>query len=181
MNTKQSVFIATSLDGYIARLNGDIDWLTAFESSDDTAYGFHEFMDSVDGLVMGRHTFEKVIDLEKWPYPSKKVVVLSSHPLKVPDKLLSKVDIMSGSPAEIIDTLSGKGYYHLYVDGGKTIQRFLRKGFIQEMIITVVPVLIGEGIPLFGSLERDIKLERCSTTPFENGLVQNRYRVLHND
>lgn len=174
---KQSVFIATSVDGFIARSNGDIDWLTEGEGSSGE-FGYNDFIASIDAIVMGRHTFEKVLSFGKWPYDLH-VVVLSSQTPEIPDKLRQKVSHLSGSPAEIVNQLGGEGYDNLYIDGGKTIQQFLRAGFIQDMIITQIPVLLGEGIPLFGPVEKDIKLNHIFTKSFDNGFVQSRYVVTH--
>lgn len=183
---KASVFIATSLDGFIARENGDLDWLPqpqAEGQGNGEDYGFQEFMDSVDVLVMGRHTFEKVLSFEKalsfghWPYGDKRVVVLSSRPIAIPSNLPETVEAKSCSPAELVRQLSEQGAQHLYIDGGKTIQGFLNAGLIQQIIITRVPVLIGSGIPLFGSLDKDVKLQHIETRSFATGLVQSRYQV----
>ena len=175
---KASVFIAASVDGYIARENGDIDWLTVDgdeEKSED--YGYQEFMDSVDVLVMGRHSFEKVLTFGEWPYGDKRVVVLSSRPLEIPDDIADTVESKSCSAAELIEQLSKQGAKHLYVDGGKTIQGFLNAGLIQQIIITRIPILLGSGIPLFGPLYEDIKLRHIETRSFANGLVQSKYEV----
>lgn len=180
MTTKQSVFIATSVDGYIARTDGDIDWLSEYKPEAGEDYGFQKFMNAMDALVLGRNSFEKVLTFGKWPYGSKKVVVLSSNSsLDIPKHVPDHVDVLSGAPQEIVEQLSNIGLSHLYIDGGKTIQRFLNAGLIQEMIITQIPVLIGEGIPLFGPVKKDIKLKHVSTRTYKNGLVQNRYNVKH--
>lgn len=176
---KQSVFIATSLDGFIARSNGDIDWLNQIDSLSGEDYGYKEFTSTIDAMVMGRHTFEKVMSFDNWPYDLP-VVVLSSRAIEIPEKFREHVLKMSGSPNDIVDRLSDEGYEHLYIDGGKTIQQFLRAGYIQKMIITRIPILIGDGIPLFGSLDKDLKLEHLSTNTFANGLVQSSYSVVHN-
>ena len=175
---KQSVFIATSLDGFIARPDGNIDWLTEEKPSAGEDYGYNDFIASIDALVMGRHSFEKVLSFDQWPYKNK-VIVLSSQSLNIPNRFQKQVSHLSGSPQEIVDQLAEEGYEHLYIDGGKTIQQFLRAGFIQKMIITRIPVLIGEGIPLFGPLEQDIKLEHIKTKAYDNGFVQSRYAVNH--
>ena len=174
---KASVFIATSLDGYIARDNGDIDWLSGADgegSAED--YGYQEFMDSVDVLVMGRNSFEKVLTFGKWPYGNKQVVVLSSGSLQIPDDIAGSVEHRSSSPGELVKELSVRGAKHLYIDGGKTIQGFLAAGLIQQIIITRIPILIGNGIPLFGPLITDIKLRHIETRTFASGLVQSRYQ-----
>lgn len=177
--TRQSVFIATSLDGFIARSNGEIDWLLA-EDDRSKDYGYKEFISTVDALVMGRITFEKALTFDEWPYSSTRVIVLTGRPIRLPNHLLSSVNVLSGPPQKIVDQLAEEGLHHLYIDGGKTIQRFLNAGLIQEMIITRIPILIGDGIPLFGPLEEDIKLQHISTQTFDNGFVQSHYKVNHN-
>src|SRR6267143_2607332 len=139
-----SVFIGTSLDGFIARSNGDLDWLP---EGGGEPHGYNEFIASVDALVIGRKTFEKVLTFEAWPYGDKRVVVLSSRPLDLSAVVGGVVEQMTGTPAEIVSQLAASGAHHLYVDGGITIQGFLRAGLIQRLIITRVPVLIGDGVP----------------------------------
>lgn len=168
-----SVFIGTSLDGFIARANGDLDWLPA---GGGEPHGYDEFMASVDALVIGRKTFEKVLTFEAWPYGEKRVVVLSNRPMD-PATAGGVVEQMAGPPAQIVSQLAASGAHHLYVDGGLTIQGFLRAGLIQRLIITRVPVLIGQGVPLFGSLPRDIRLRHVATRHFPSGLVQSEYEV----
>lgn len=177
---KVSVYIATSLDGFIARENGELDWLPGSDGDSDTSgedYGYHEFMDSVDVLVMGRNTFETVLSFGPWSYGDKPVIVLSSQPLQIPDDLSSTVESKSCSPTELVQSLSEAGHQHIYIDGGKTIQGFLNAGLIQELIITRIPVLIGSGIPLFGPLDKDRKLRHINTRTFENGFVQSKYEL----
>ena len=178
---KVSVYIATSLDGFIARKNGELDWLPGSDGETDPAdedYGFHKFMDSVDVIAMGRKTFQKILSIGEWPYDDKRVIVLSSKDIRIPSKLLSTVDVKSCSPAELIQELSEADYQHLYVDGGKTIQSFLNDSLIQELTIFKVPVLIGSGKPLFGKLEKDIHLHHIQTTSFENGFVESKYELI---
>ena len=178
MSIKASVFIATSLDGFIARANGDLGWLTGEEStSTEQDYGYQEFMDSVDNLVVGRNTFERVLTFDTWPYSGKKVVVLSSKPNAVPQHLTDSVEWLSLPPQHLVERLVSQGATHLYVDGGKTIQGFVKAGLINELIVTRIPVLIGTGIPLFGPLNHDIKLTHVATRQFENGFVQSTHRV----
>jgi dihydrofolate reductase len=172
---KASVYIAASLDGFIARPDGDIDWLGE-PSKDGEDYGYEKFMDTVDFLVMGRNTYEKVLSFGQWPY-TKPVVVLTSRPLDIPDDIASKVETMSGSPSDIVDELSKREAEHLYIDGGKTIQNFLVANLIQRIIITRIPILLGDGIPLFGPLQQDIKLRHIETRAFADGNVQCEYEV----
>lgn len=172
---KASVFIGTSLDGFIARPDGAFDFLPV---DGGEPHGYAEFMASVDTIVIGRNTFEVVLPMKPWPYGDKRVVVLSSRPLDFSGVEGGRVEQMSGSPEEIAAKLDATGAKHLYVDGGITIQRFLRAGLIQRMIITRVPVLIGEGIPLFGSVPHDIKLRLVATKSYGSGLVSNEYEVM---
>jgi len=178
VSIKASVFIATSLDGFIARVNGDLDWLTGAESgSTEQDYGYQEFMNTVDTIVMGRNTFELVLTFDTWPYSGKKVVVLSSGPNAVPPHLRDNVEWLSLPPQQLVERLADQGATHLYVDGGKTIQGFLNAGLINELTITRVPILIGTGVPLFGPLNHDVKLTHIATRQFENGFVQSKYRA----
>jgi len=169
-----SVFIGTSVDGFIARANDDLDFLPA---GGGEPHGYNEFIASVDAIVIGRKTFEKVLTFGDWPYGDKRVVVLSSHPVDLSVVRGGVVEQMAGQPAEIVAQLAARGVHHLYVDGGVTIQRFLRAGAIQRLIITRVPVLIGEGVPLFGALPHDIRLRHIATRHFPSGLVQSEYEV----
>jgi dihydrofolate reductase len=169
-----SVFVGTSLDGFIARVNGDFDFLPA---GGGEPHGYEEFMASVDALVIGRNTFEIVLKLAEWPYGRKRVVVLSSRPVDLSAVRGGIVEQMSGPPAEIVAKLSASGAQHLYIDGGMTIQRFLRAGLVQRLIITRVPVLIGEGIPLFGALPGDVQLRHVATQQYASGLVKSEYQV----
>ena len=178
MSINASVFIATSLDGFIARANGDLDWLTGAQgASTEQDYGYQEFMDAVDTIVLGRNTFELVLTFDTWPYGGKKVIVLSSKPSAVPPHLADNVEWLSLSPERLVERLAAQGATHLYVDGGKTIQGFLNAGLIDELTITRVPVLIGTGVPLFGPLNHDVRLTHIATQQFENGFVQSKYRV----
>jgi dihydrofolate reductase len=168
-----SVFVGTSLDGFIARADGALDWLP----EEPEPHGYDEFFASVDTIVIGRKTFETVLGFGVWPYTDKRVVVLSSKPLELPVVASGTVQQMSGSPAEIVKKLTDQGAQHLYLDGGITIQRFLRAGLVDRLVITRVPVLIGSGIPLFGSLEGDVRLRHVATRHYPSGLVQSEYEV----
>lgn len=168
-----AVFVGTSLDGFIARPNGEFDFLPA---DGGEPHGFAEFMASVDALVIGRNTYETVLAFDTWPYGEKPVFVLSTR-LLPPSPPGAMVEQMSGPPAGIAEQLEARGFRNLYVDGGNTIQRFLEAGLIHRIIITRVPVLIGSGISLFGPLARDIHLEHVVTRQFANGFVQSEYIV----
>jgi dihydrofolate reductase len=170
---KASVFVGTSLDGFIARVSGEFDFLPA---GGGEPHGYEEFMATVDALVIGRTTFETVLRLATWPYRRNPVVVLSTRSL-APAPVGAVVERMSGTPASIVSRLSARGIRHVYVDGGVTIQRFLQAGLIQRLIITRVPVLIGTGLPLFGPLRHDIALKHVATRQYASGLVQSEYEV----
>lgn len=129
-------------------------------------------------LVMGRHSFEKALSFDTWPYGQKPVIVLSSRAPHVPENIAASVEVMSRAPEHLIEELAGRGVRHAYIDGGRTIQGFLERGLIQELIITRIPVLIGTGIPLFGPLSKDIRLRHVYTRQFGSGLVQSRYEVM---
>jgi dihydrofolate reductase len=172
---RASVFVGTSLDGFIARRNGDFDFLP---EGGGEPHGYDEFMSSVDVMVIGRNTFEKVLTFETWPYADKRVVVLSSRTIDVSNVRGAAIEHMSGSPAAITDRLAASGATHAYVDGGITVQRFLRARLIQRLIVTRVPVLIGEGIPLFGLLPHDVQLRHIHTKTYPSGLVKSEYEVL---
>ena len=171
---RASAFIATSLDGFIARANGELDWLVGSGTGSGEDYGYATFIAAVDTIVMGRGTYDKVLTFDAWPYPGKRVVVLSNHPI-APAPAGADVRHMRGSPREVVEALSAEGATHAYVDGGKTVQGFLDAGLIQRLIVTRVPVLLGEGIPLFGKTARDIPLRHVSTRAFESGFVQSEY------
>ena len=171
-----SVFIATSLDGFIARLDGELDWLPPAEADNDMGYG--QFSASVDVLVMGRHTFEKLLSFGDWLYDLP-VKVLTRSNLTIPEGLQGKVECMQGEPAAILDALTTHGFRHAYIDGGETIQAFIRAELIERLIITRVPVLIGEGLTLFGKLpakKNTLAWAHVKTFTWSNGLVQSHYR-----
>ena len=180
--TTGRVFIATSLDGFIAREDGKLDWLENHGPADPGEdYGYKKFIDQIDGLIMGRGSFETVVEFEPWPY-DKPVVVLS-HSLSaddIPQHLREKVRIFADTPREIMQKMAKEGWQRAYIDGGKIIQSFLRAGLIDELIITRVPVLLGQGISLFGELPSDILLEHIDTQSFSSGLVQSKYKVSGN-
>lgn len=173
---KASVFIGTSLDGFIARPGGELDFLPP---DGGEPHGYDEFIASVDALVIGRNTYETVLAFDGWPYGNKPVFVLGTR-VPAPAPASAVVEWLSGEPADIVRQLEARGFGHIYVDGGITIQRFLRAGLIQRIIITRVPVLIGAGIPLFGPLQHDITLKHVGTHAYAGGLVSSEYEVVEN-
>ena len=171
---KASVFVGTSLDGFMARTDGTLDFLPP---GGGEPHGYEEFVASVDALVIGRKTYETVLGFPTWPYGQKPIFVLSTRPL-APAPEAAVVEHLSGPLAAIPSQLAARGIRHVYVDGGITIQGFLRAGLIQRLIITRVPVLIGTGIPLFGPTTRDIRLKHIATRQYVSGLVQSEYEVV---
>lgn len=169
------VYIATSLDGYIADKDGGIDWLMEIPNPDNSDFGFSEFMDSVDALIMGRNTFEKVLTFNEWIY-NKKVFVLSNHLKTIPAGYEEKAGIVSGDIKDIVADLAKRGYKNLYIDGGKTIQSFLREDMIDEMIITKISILLGDGIPLFGQLTEPLKFKVVDSEILTEFMVKTHYK-----
>lgn len=177
IGSKVSVFIGMSLDGFIARPNGELDWMQQESGESSGDYGYNSFMARIDAIVMGRKTFEKVLTFGTWPY-QKPVVVLTHQPLRIPAKLQKKVEIMAGNPKDIVERLAKQGLLRLYVDGGQTIQGFLNAGLVHELILSRLPILIGTGIPLFGPLQSDIRLRLVETRAFPGGMVQSTYEIV---
>lgn len=177
-----SVFIGISLDGFIAREDGAIDWLTG--AGDPTTgqgedYGYQAFFDSVDAVIIGRNTYELVLGFGgAWPYGKKPIVVLTTRSLEIPERIADTVETMSAPPEEVVRRLEERGMERLYIDGGRTIQAFLAAGLIRRMVISRLPVLIGTGIPLFGPVPADIRLRHVDTRTYPSGLVQSEYEVI---
>jgi len=176
MKNNNVVFIGASLDGFIADKDGGLDWLQSIPNPENSAMGYHAFMEGVDALIMGRKTFEMVCSFEgDWPY-TKQVFVLSSTLNKIPEALEGKVSLLQGSLAVVLEIIHKKGYHTLYIDGGSTIQQFLREDLIDELIITTIPVLLGGGVPLFSDLPKELMFEHVKSSLFLGEIVQNHYR-----
>lgn len=170
------VYIATSLDGYIADEKGGLDWLYATPNPDESDFGWSAFMANMDALLMGRKTFEAVCGFDMpWPY-EKPVFVLSHTMTEVPHALKEKVELVSGPLKQVVGALKERGFEHLYIDGGETIQGFLAEDLIDELTITRIPILLGAGVPLFGNLDQPMFFEHVHTEVHLNALVQSRYR-----
>ena len=181
MDIKFDVFIATSLDGYIARTNGSMDWLEKAAPKGATEdYGYQRFFSDVDSIVLGRNTFEKASTFSQWPYGKKHVIVLSKMLKEPPADFADKIDVFSGKVELLAVDLQHRGVRKVYVDGGQTIQSFLRAGLIDNLTITQVPVLLGRGIPLFSDLAAEIELKLKDSKSFSSGFVQSTYQVRRN-
>ena len=168
-----SVYIAASLDGYIATREDSLDWLTKIPNPTNDDYGYAEFINKIDAIVMGRGTFEKVLSFEKWPY-DKFTFILSDTLKSFPNELLGKAEIINGDLNVVLGNLHVRGFMNLYIDGGKTIQGFLTEDLIDEMIITQIPVVLGSGIPLFGFLPKPMWFSH-QKTEIHGELVQTTY------
>lgn len=167
---QRSVFIATSLDGYIARPDGGLDWLKAVERPGED-YGYAGFAATVDALVIGRRTYDVVLGFDTWPYPGKRVIVMTHRPLAA----RHGEEAFAGEPAALVARLAAEGTRRVYVDGGDVIRQFLAAGLIDDLTLSIIPVLLGDGVPLFGGVEHRLRLD--DTRAFESGLVQLVYRV----
>ena len=176
MKKKNIVFIARSLDGYIAGKNGELDWLHSVPNPDNGDMGYKELIEEIDAVVMGRTTFEVVRGFGgEWPY-TKHVFVLSNTLESVPENLRSQVSLAKGTTYEVLNHIHEKGFGTLYIDGGRTVQEFLKEDLIDELRITTIPVLLGGGFPLFGDLASPLELEHVQSKLYLNQIVQNRYR-----
>ncbi len=176
---KASVFVATSLDGYIARSDGSIDWLNESNSlvPEGEDCGFNDFMETVDALIMGRKTFEQVLTFGDWAYGETPVIVMSHNAVVIPKHLTATVSYSSELPSDLLNRLESLGMNHVYVDGGTTIQSFLEEGLIDDVCITRIPIVIGEGIALFKKTDTDIHLIHLTTTAYDFGFVQTTYKI----
>jgi len=177
---KVSVFIGTSLDGFIARENGDIDWLDDANKqvTPGEDFGFKSFLESVDQIIMGRKTFDQVMKFDNWPYNNTKMIVLTSKNIEIPEKLRETVTTSNtSSPEQLIKELSDQSINHIYIDGGIVIQDFLSARLVDEITVTIVPILIGKGKSFTGLLLKDSSLKHLKTTVYNFGFVQIKYKI----
>lgn len=171
------VFIATSLDGFIARPDGDIHWLTSRPVPEGEDFGYAAFLDGIGAMVMGRESFEKVVTFPEWPYKTP-VVVLSRTPdrVAVPAALRGNVRVSDKPLRAVLEELGAEGVTRVYIDGGQTIRSFLAEGLVRRMIVTLIPVLLGQGRPLWGHGSGDVNLTLVTSRSWDNGFVQVEYR-----
>lgn len=167
-------YIATSIDGYIARKDGNLDWLMENPNPDNSDYGFSSFLDSIDAILMGRITFETVVSFNQWPY-TKPVFVLSSKLKTLPDGYNEKAKVVNGNIQDIVESLRKDGINKIYIDGGKTIQSFLKLDLIDELIITRIPIILGTGIPLFVEMDSELRFKLIDTVLLNEDLVKSTY------
>lgn len=179
MGMKVTAYFAASLDGYIAKADGSIDWLNSASAAVPVGEdcGFQSFMNTVDTLVMGRKTFEQVLAFGQWAYGATPVIVLSRNPMEIPETVPDSVSHSSETIIGLCGRLEREGVEHIYVDGGRTTQGFLSAGRLSEIIVTVIPIVLGSGISPFGILEDEVNLTLLSAKEFDSGFVQMRYAV----
>lgn len=175
MKNKNIVFVAKSIDGYIAGINGELEWLQSVPNPENNDLGYNSLMNEIDAIVMGRTTFEMVCSFKcEWPY-LKHVFVLSNSLNEIPEKFKENASLLNGSVKEILDIIHKKGFYKLYIDGGITIQNFLKEDLIHELRITTIPILLGSGISLFNILPKSLTFSHLKTEVFLNQIVQSHY------
>jgi len=171
--TNTILYIATSLDGYIADRDGGIDWLSTIDESDDD-YGYPDFFDSIDALIMGSHTYEQILGFGDWPYAGKQSYVFSQRPLKTPHE---NIAILSSSPNDALQHIHKQGYNKIWlVGGGLLTSSLLQDKLVDEFIISMIPILLGEGIPLFSASRPEEKLTLVNSKQYPSGLLQVHYR-----
>lgn len=183
---KCSVYIATSVDGYIASADGAVDWLHTAgnlqaDLGENADMGFRDFIRNIDCMIMGRKCMEVISNMnltpEQWPYGDIRIVVLSNTLQQPPENLRDKVEMFSGEIPDVISKLEKAGFKHAYIDGGSTITSFINLQLINDITITNAPILLGEGIPLFGKIGSRVKLEKAESTAFLNDFIQIKYHV----
>lgn len=178
MNIKLSAFVAVSLDGYIARLNGKLDWLTVNSKKTEAEdFGYYDFLATVDCVVMGRHSFEKAVAFPEWPFHRKRVVVVSRTWNKIPDEYLDYAQLYSGKMELLTVELQNQGVKRVYVHGGITVHSFIQAKCLTDITITHVPVILGSGIPLFGPTRDDVHFDLVRNKSFDSGFVQSVYQL----
>lgn len=170
---KISIYIAMSIDGYIAKKDGNLNWLEYGHTGDED-YGFKKFIDSVDALVLGRNTYEVVSGFDKWPYEGKRVVVVSN----TLNKVRNEAELFCGQLTHLATMLHSEGIKHMWIDGGITVSKFLEAGLVDDITISVIAMVLGSGIPLFSTMNREHKCRLLSTQSYPSGLVQLKYEVV---
>ena len=169
---KVSIYIASSIDGYIARKDGNLDWLHYGHTGDED-YGFKKFTSTIDAVVMGRNTYEVVTGFDEWAYKDKRVIVLSNTLPKV----RKEAELFSGQLTELLGKLHAENIKHIWIDGGITVSRFLEARLVDDITISIIAMVLGSGIPLFSTMNREHKCRLISTQSYPSGLVQLKYEV----
>ena len=173
-NTELEViyYVAASVDGYIATLDGGVEWLYGFESSGED-YGYPEFYASVDALVLGSRAYEQCLTFTDWPYPAKPCWVFSRRDLEVTQPF---VTVTAETPENLMQQLEQRNVRRVWLVGGaKLAASFRAQGLITEYAISVIPVVLGAGIPLFASPGPQEPLQLIESKSYGNGIVQLSY------
>lgn len=170
---KISIYIASSIDGYIARKDGNLDWLQYGHTGDED-YGFKKFISSIDALILGRNTYQVVSGFDEWPYKGKRVIVLSNT-LK---EVRKEAELFSGQLTDLLSQLHSDNISHIWVDGGITASKFLEAGLVDELTISIIAMVLGSGIPLFSIMNKEHQCRLVSSKPYPSGLVQSKYEVI---
>ncbi len=169
---KLKLFIASSLDGYIARPDGSVDWLFT-----DGDYGYHEFYNSIGTVLMGRKTYDKVLEFGDYPYKDKRSIIFTRQDTSL--QVTDKPEFVSGDIVKFTDSLRRSESDDVWLVGGSQIIRlFLEQDLIDEIILSIHPVILGNGIPLFDRIKKEVRMELINDVSFESGLVQLYYRIL---
>ena len=175
MMSKIILYIASSLDGFIAGRNGDISWLDAYQVEGED-YGYSEFLKTIDIIVMGSKTYEQVLNFGSWPYEGFKTYVMTKRQLEPVDK--AKVEFYSGDLDSFVPGIKRESHKNIWLVGGASLaQSFLKHSFIDEMILSIIPVILGDGIPLFGRTQKEFRLELLKSGSYNNGVVQLHYKL----
>lgn len=173
---KNIVFLGKSIDNYIAGKNGELDWLDMIPNPDQLDMGYNDLMNAIDAIVMGSTSFKTVLGFGiDWPY-TKPVFVLSRSIKDIPENLKDKVTLLQGKETDVIDAIRNKGFKNLYIDGGNVVQNFLKQDLIDELRLTTIPIILGDGIPLFDVLPKSLEFEHIKTEVFYNQIVQSCYK-----
>ncbi|MCC3859851.1 dihydrofolate reductase family protein [Pseudemcibacter aquimaris] len=172
------VYLGCSLDGFIARKDGAVDFLDAVDPApDDEDYGWEDYIGGIDGLIMGRNSYDMVLGYGQWIYGDRKVMVLTTRDIEIPDFVEGEIIPFEGKPEEAVQCMNEMGCQNLYIDGGKVVQDFINDGQVDELIITMVPIIIGEGIPLFANINVEKRLDLKNVTKYDNGLLTVHYNL----
>lgn len=169
---KVSIYIATSIDGYIARKDGGLDWLDQVGGFDED-YGFKKLLGNIDALIIGRKTYEVATTVPD-PYPGKRVVVLSNSL----NSVRNDMELYQGDLTDLLTKLHKDGIKHVWIDGGMTISQFLSSQMVDTMTLSIIPVILGSGIPLFNVIDKEIHCRAISSQTYPSGLVQLRYEIV---
>jgi dihydrofolate reductase len=173
------VYVGASLDGYIAGPNDELDWLDEWSHPDDGDYGYGEFMEGIDALLLGRRSFDVVLGFGEWHY-TVPAFVLSNTLTEVPEALSDRVQLCRGPLPDVLEQMAAQGFENVYLDGANVVQQALAAGLVDELIVTRLPIILGGGISLFGPLDSALRFDHVDTTVFKSGLVKSHYRARRN-